>query len=509
MHAEAARLTAADFGRLAEEVQAAALGLLLRGLAERAGGGQLLLLAQPEEEQPALRLLIVTDPTRSRFHLVPAGRPVVRPPPRSAFARDALPFLRDAVLLSVSVRRGERLLELRFSRSDPHREELLLIGELFGSRPNLLLVDGQGIIRALKHARAGGREARVGIAYTPPPARPAGTGEGLLAALPQGEGPFAREHPLSARLYAHFQPLDEAAARDSAWSELLSRLARELARRRRLLEQLEGQLVDSEQAERLRQLGDLLSAHFHELRPGQDSVQVEDLYQGGTVTIPLDPRLGPRENLETCYRRARKLERTRAAVVERIAAVRQQIEISEKRLSRLEQARREGTAPDAELLGELPGSKVGPDSGRRGKPARKPAGRQRLPAGIHRFVLGSGLVALVGKSNQDNDTLTVRIARGNDLWLHVQDAAGSHVVIRLPPGKTASLEDLIQAGALATHYSKRRGSARADVSYTPRKYVRKSRKTSPGTVTLERFKTLSVSDAETVYEALLRSQPAS
>ena len=88
------------------------------------------------------------------------------------------------------------------------------------------------------------------------------------------------------------------------------------------------------------------------------------------------------------------------------------------------------------------------------------------------------------------------IAKGNDIWMHVHGFAGSHVVIRLLRGKTASLDDLTSAAALAVHYSKRRGHGRCEVSYTPRKYVRKGRRMAPGAVTLDRFKVLTLQDIQ-------------
>ena len=92
-----------------------------------------------------------------------------------------------------------------------------------------------------------------------------------------------------------------------------------------------------------------------------------------------------------------------------------------------------------------------------------------------------------------NDELTMRFANGNDLWLHVGGGRpGSHVVVRLPKQKTASLETLLDAAALAVHYSKARGEPRIDVIYTHRKHVKKPKGLPPGAVVPAQTKTITV-----------------
>jgi predicted ribosome quality control (RQC) complex YloA/Tae2 family protein len=87
----------------------------------------------------------------------------------------------------------------------------------------------------------------------------------------------------------------------------------------------------------------------------------------------------------------------------------------------------------------------------------------------------------------------MRIARGNDLWLHVGGGfAGSHVVVKLPKQKTASLETLLDAGQIAVHFSKARGAKTCEVLYTPRKFVGKQKGAPTGQVTVTRGKTILI-----------------
>src|SRR5690606_4501232 len=109
---------------------------------------------------------------------------------------------------------------------------------------------------------------------------------------------------------------------------------------------------------------------------------------------------------------------------------------------------------ELERLAVLPKTSPPRAAGKTGKP--KPAN----PPGenFRRFVSIEGYPILVGRNNEQNDRLTMRVANGNDLWLHVGGGRpGSHVVIKLPKNKTASLQTLLDAGTLAVHFSKARG----------------------------------------------------
>ena len=121
-----------------------------------------------------------------------------------------------------------------------------------------------------------------------------------------------------------------------------------------------------------------------------------------------------------------------------------------------------------------------------------PAPARQVSAGPHRFRSRDGFEILVGRSNEENDELTLRIARSHDLFFHVLGFPGSHVIVRAQKGKSVPLETLLDAAVVAVHYSKARDHGRAEVSYTPRKYVRKPRGARPGLVTVERSQTLFV-----------------
>jgi len=84
----------------------------------------------------------------------------------------------------------------------------------------------------------------------------------------------------------------------------------------------------------------------------------------------------------------------------------------------------------------------------------------------------------------------MRIARGRDLFFHVRGCPGSHVILRVDPQRPPNHESLLDAAALAVHYSKARNRGAVDVSYTPRKWVKKPRGAKPGLVQISNEKTV-------------------
>ncbi|MBI4878190.1 MAG: DUF814 domain-containing protein [Planctomycetes bacterium] len=500
-----APLAAELIAALAAEAHAAAAGMVVRDLIDAPGGGRLLLLARPGEERLALRLLIVAAPGRARLHLVPQRPPDQPSPAQSAFTRDAAPHVRGATIRCIAARPADRLVQIELAPAHAAgAASWRMVAELFGAAPNLLLVDERDTIRALERRRGGRRPCAVGTRYAAPaplsgPARPGAP----LPAAPPGE--FARALPLAAAADAAYRRLDLEAECDLALRAAGAALARERTRQERLSQRLAEQLAAPEDAARLRELGDLLSAGFAAIRSGLDALEVDDLYRGGRVRIPLDPALAPRANVEAYYRRARRLERAQTVARARLRQARERLTLLESLAAQLEQARAAGSLPQA-LAGALArAGLLSPRSEQKAPAGQAQGARAPLP-GIRRFRLGSGLEVLVGKSNADNDRLTLSIARGNDLWLHVHGGAGSHVVIRLPRGRTASLEDLLDAAALAVHFSKRRGAAGAEVIYTQRKHVRKERGAKPGAVSVARSKTLFVTGAAERARRLVAAQ---
>jgi len=104
----------------------------------------------------------------------------------------------------------------------------------------------------------------------------------------------------------------------------------------------------------------------------------------------------------------------------------------------------------------------------------------------------------VGRTARDNDQLTFKVARPNDLWLHAADYPGSHVVVRNPTRKEMPQRTIIEAAQLTAYFSQARKDSKVAVRYTPRKFLSKPKGAAPGLVRLLRFKSMDVEPKEAV-----------
>jgi predicted ribosome quality control (RQC) complex YloA/Tae2 family protein len=132
-------------------------------------------------------------------------------------------------------------------------------------------------------------------------------------------------------------------------------------------------------------------------------------------------------------------------------------------------------------------------SSSRGGGSRQPGGGRR-PAGLklHEYELPGGWRILAGRTETDNDRLSLRLARPEDWWFHVRGSSGSHVVLQGPPGAKPDREKLRAAAAVAAWHSKARGGGQVAVSCTQARFVSKPRGARPGTVQIRRETVLRV-----------------
>src|SRR5205807_3723950 len=103
---------------------------------------------------------------------------------------------------------------------------------------------------------------------------------------------------------------------------------------------------------------------------------------------------------------------------------------------------------------------------------------------------------LVGRAARDNDNLTFKVAKPNDLWLHAADYPGSHVVVRNASRKEIPHRTLIEAAQLAAYFSQANKDPKVTVHYTQRKALSKLKGAAPGLVRLLRVKSITVAPKE-------------
>jgi predicted ribosome quality control (RQC) complex YloA/Tae2 family protein len=257
-------------------------------------------------------------------------------------------------------------------------------------------------------------------------------------------------------------------------------------------------LARAETAIDLREQASLILAHAAEIPP--DARHFEATTWGEKprrIRIELDPRRSPTELAQDLFAKSKRLKRATGVAPERFDAV-------ERELAELVQLRDELDAYSPKELAarfeRLGLATLGPEQETRKR--RRMGGR--LP--YRQFVTADGAAVLVGRSAADNDRLTLRIARPQDLWLHARGVTGAHVVVPLDRGKSCSSEMLVDAATLAAHFSDLRGETPVDVLYVPRRFVHKRKGSAPGSVTLGREKVITVRIDPNQLKRLLRNE---
>jgi predicted ribosome quality control (RQC) complex YloA/Tae2 family protein len=125
----------------------------------------------------------------------------------------------------------------------------------------------------------------------------------------------------------------------------------------------------------------------------------------------------------------------------------------------------------------------------------RPPRPEKVEPRIWRYILPGGWVVLAGKNDQDNDQLSLKVAKANDYWFHVKGMPGSHVLLQVPAGEEPDNVTIKEAAAVAAWHSKKREAKQVAVSCTRARYVTKPRGAKPGTVEIRKEKVLKVRPA--------------
>ncbi|NPV29772.1 MAG: fibronectin/fibrinogen-binding protein [Firmicutes bacterium] len=253
-------------------------------------------------------------------------------------------------------------------------------------------------------------------------------------------------------------------------------------------------LAEAEKAEKYRLQGEMLLAHLHQIPRGQEQVVLPNLYDPDAppVEIELNPSLTPSQNAQQLFRKYAKARNTLNFAKKQIA----QAEEEQKYLASIRNA-----LDQAETLQELDEIRTeleeeGYLKAKNKKQVKGKGQTSKLRPQILRFTSPDGFEILVGKNNRQNDYLTMRLAKDEDLWLHAKDTAGAHVVVKAQPGRTIPPETLEQAARLAAYFSEARHSSKVPVDYTNRKNVSKPTGARPGFVIYENYETIFVNPEE-------------
>jgi len=246
----------------------------------------------------------------------------------------------------------------------------------------------------------------------------------------------------------------------------------------------EKELAQTYDRERLRQLGDIVTANIHKIIKGQTTLQAEDFYDEDMklIDIPISPILSPQQNAAKFYKDYARMKNAEKELTRQLAIGREELSYLRSVLEELNRA-----STDAELeeiRQELQaGGYLRADSGKKKMKQAKTA-----PL---RFESTDGFPIYVGKNNRQNEELTFRLARKDDIWLHAQKVHGSHVIIACA-GKPVPDDTVTQAAQLAAHYAETAGGQNIPVDVTPVKQVKKPPNAKPGMVIYHTYRTVIV-----------------
>jgi predicted ribosome quality control (RQC) complex YloA/Tae2 family protein len=243
-------------------------------------------------------------------------------------------------------------------------------------------------------------------------------------------------------------------------------------------------LEESTGAEEYKAKADLLMAHLHEWTPGMQSITLLDFETEEPLPIPLEPDKNAIQNAQALYKRHQKLKRAKSAVEPLLAEVQAEIDYLEQVEGSILQVQdegkeREGNYTDLlQTLLEIKEELI--NTGYIKTPER--IAKTETTTQPYSLKTPSGFELLVGRNNKQNDFLTFKLATDYDLWFHTQQIAGSHGLLRIPPGEVAQEQDLQSAANAIAYYSRGRNSQTVPVIYTQPKHVYKPKGAKPGMV---------------------------
>ena len=484
---------------------------------------------------------VTAHPTDARAHLVAAKLRAGGLAP-SPFLLALRKHAQDAFIHSIEQLPNERVLKIQFDHSTEGIATLVI--ETIGKYSNLILIDAGGdVIDALKRVSSNINRARDILphrAYVPPPPQakldPATLTETALARiLTENSGAplwqtlvkhIAGVSPLLAREIAHrissaskeimeiFMEIREkpfcptvayedeapiafapyqltqfantrafasisaaieasfgaiesyAAAKEPLRAQIADARAK-LARKRDAL--MQEKISDSE-IERLRISGEMILAYAGQIKKGQTTLKAES--EIGAIEIPLNPIQSAVENAQKFFKDYHRARDAAARVPALLDAAENQVGYAEQMLNDLELAENRAEIDAVIALAR--------DAGLIAEAKQKSKIVKSEP---REFQSRDGFTILIGKNAQQNDALTFRRARADDLWLHARGVAGAHIVI-VRAGREIPESTIQHAAQLAKQYSQARDDTRAEVIVAPRKNVHRVRGGHPGLVTV-------------------------
>ena len=433
-------------------------------------------------------LFISIEPASPRLYLIKrAVRELEKASiPSASFAQTMRSLLGGGALKSLTKDENERVLRFSFVVENDlgDLENQTLIAQLTGRSANMFLLDAaSNILQAWRKPHGGGQQ--VGERYQAP-----AQDKTAVARKPVSETLLTPggETSLSEAADKYYCDLARDHAFDSLAGNLVASLRKEISRNKKLQANLRKDLLAHGDPDQHKRVGDLLLANIETARRVGNRVSLTDYFTEGMpgLEIEVDENLTLPEAASASFSRYTKAKRAVEGIGARLVQLERELEGLEAKLVKLE-----GTIAtrDAEALNEFVEQKTTPAV------VSKKEASLTIP-GMRRYRSSDGYEVLVGRTARDNDRLTFRVARPNDLWLHAGDYPGSHVIVRNSSRNEIPHRTVVEAAQLAAKFSQASKDNKVNIHYTRRKFLTKPKGSAPGLVRMSSFKTITVEPGE-------------
>jgi len=324
--------------------------------------------------------------------------------------------------------------------------------------------------------------------------------QGLYAAYPLTHLPNSENQPYNSvneLLDAHYHRIIVLESSRRLRETLTTSVVNQLNKLDRKLQEQSKELTESENAPLYRLYGETLLTYGGQAPRGVSTVMLPHLYrQEETLTIPMNPMLSVNENSRHYFHRYRKATKAREMITKRIGLTEEEISYCQNLLFSIDHADNQSLA---EIRRELT------EAGYIRDKKKISTKKDQLPQPLS-FKTSSGRTVLVGLNNRQNDYITFKVAARRDIWLHIREVPGSHVLLKDAPYPPPE-DDLTEAALLAAFFSRARQSSAAAVDYTQIRHVRRGPGAKPGFVLYENFSTITVNPLDERLKKILEACP--
>lgn len=262
----------------------------------------------------------------------------------------------------------------------------------------------------------------------------------------------------------------------------------------RKLEKQKEELDESQKHLWYKQIGDsLLAISTKQNQKGQSRITLLNVYTQTVETVAINPKLDFKGNAELLFKKAKKGKRGSEISIKKVEMTQHDIDELTSLKKACEKSIEKKEQMPADLIEKCTVAVTKHDQtiitqNESGKASQQTA---KVP---YRHYLLNGWDIYIGKTDTQNDELSIHFAKPSDIWLHVAGHAGSHVVIRRPKNAEMPPREVIEkSAAMAVWFSKAKHTSFAEVHYTEARYVRKRRHAPPGEVQIDQYKSVRVS----------------